>query len=170
MRAQRAVAILEQFETPEARQVLERLASGEEESLPTVTARAALERRKGVVNQEELWGELANPDESKAALAMLAFAAKPKETTAYFKERLKPVKVDAKHVAQLVSRLDSDSYVVRIQAMKDLEYCGPLIEEESGRSTQEPTSLESKRRIEELLAKLPKVEKRGRPRRLQGWH
>jgi internalin A len=157
IRAQRAVAILEQFGTPEARQVLESLASGEAEALPTVAARAALGRRKGAVDQGKLWAELADPDEGKAILALLPLAAKPKETIALFEKCLKPIKIDAKRVAQLLSRLDSGNFAVRIHAMQELESCGPLIRKNLKEAHKNATSLESKRRIEELRAKLPKV-------------
>jgi hypothetical protein len=43
-RAARAVAILESLGTPEARKLLEKLASGEEDALPTRAAKEALER------------------------------------------------------------------------------------------------------------------------------
>ena len=44
VRAVRAVALLEHFGTPEARQILDSLASGEADALPTQQAQAALER------------------------------------------------------------------------------------------------------------------------------
>lgn len=157
VRTLRAVAILEHFATPEARQVLESLAFGEADALPTVAARAALERRKAAVDQENLWAELANPDEGKTILAMLALAAKPKETIALIEKNLKPIKIDAKHVALLLSRLASGNFAVRNQAMQELESCGTLIRKNLEDAHKNATVLESKRRIEELLARLPKV-------------
>jgi hypothetical protein len=44
VRAARAVGILEHINTPEARQLLQELADGEADALPTVEAKAALER------------------------------------------------------------------------------------------------------------------------------
>jgi hypothetical protein len=44
VRAVRAVALLEHFNTLEARQILESLATGEADALPTQQAKAALER------------------------------------------------------------------------------------------------------------------------------
>jgi hypothetical protein len=44
VRAVRAIALLEHIGTSEARAILERLASGEAEALPTEQARAALAR------------------------------------------------------------------------------------------------------------------------------
>jgi len=45
LRARRTILLLESFGTPEARAVLETLASGEAEAKPTQEAKAALERR-----------------------------------------------------------------------------------------------------------------------------
>lgn len=157
VRAQRAVAILEHFGTPEARSVLESVASGETEALPTVAARAALGRRKPVVDQQKLWTELANPDEGMAPLTMLSLVAQPKQTIALFREKLKPIRIDAKHVAELLSRLDSNSFAMRTQATQDLESCGPLIKNNLDEAYRNATNLELKRRIEELRAKFPKV-------------
>src|SRR5207244_2181636 len=62
------------------------------------------------------WAELASPDEGKATRALLALAATPKDTTAFLQAQLKPVKADAKRVAQLVKALDNPNFVIRTQA------------------------------------------------------
>jgi hypothetical protein len=46
VRAARAVAVLEQIGTPEAKKILEALTDGESEALPTKAAQEALERLK----------------------------------------------------------------------------------------------------------------------------
>ena len=63
------------------------------------------------------WSYLGNADEGKATRALLALAATPKETTAFLKDQLKPVKTDAKRVAKLIKQLDSANFVARTQAM-----------------------------------------------------
>lgn len=157
VRAQRAIALLEHLGTPDAKLVLKSLASGKAEALPTIAAREALGRQNSVDDQRQLWTDLASPNEGIMSLAMLALAAKPKQSIALFKERLKPVSIDAKNVAELLSRLDSNSFALRTQAMQDLESCGPLIKKNLDNAHMNATNLESKRRIEELRAKLPKV-------------
>jgi hypothetical protein len=44
LRAVRAIAILEDISTPEAKAIIEELAKGEADALPTEKAKAALER------------------------------------------------------------------------------------------------------------------------------
>lgn len=46
-RVVRAVAVLEHMGSPAARDLIERIAQGEADALPTIEARAALERMKG---------------------------------------------------------------------------------------------------------------------------
>src|SRR6059058_1306771 len=70
------------------------------------------------------WADLASADEVKAARALLALSATPKETAAFLGQRLNPVKVDPSGVAKLVKDLDSDDVKVRDAASQELEYLG----------------------------------------------
>src|SRR5262249_2753494 len=76
---------------------------------------------------QTLWGDLIATNETKAVRTGLALAATPKETLAFFKENLRPVKVDAKRVAQLVTDLDSSEFPVRHKAEEQLEYLGKYV-------------------------------------------
>src|SRR5207248_580532 len=52
VRAVRAAIVLEHIATPEARQLLQTLAKGEAEALPTKEAKAALDRFKNILSKE----------------------------------------------------------------------------------------------------------------------
>ncbi len=102
------------------------------------------------------WADLASPDDGKAMRALLALAAAPKETVALMKERLKPVKADAKQVEQLLKQLDSGNFAVRSQAMMELEYLHKYIKNELERALKNNPQVETRARVQQLLDKLPK--------------
>src|SRR5262245_52736658 len=103
------------------------------------------------------WAELASPDEGRATRALLALAATPKETTAFLKDNLKPVKPDTKRVGQLIKQLDSNNFVARTQAMTELEYFGKYVRAELESALKEKPGVETKMRIEQLIEKMPPV-------------
>ncbi|HZZ77899.1 MAG TPA: hypothetical protein VFE62_05250 [Gemmataceae bacterium] len=117
---------------------------------PQVLGQPALDSR---------WADLASPDEAMATRALLALTATPKETTAYLKEHLKPVKADAKRVAQLVKQLDSSNFALRNRAMNELEYYGKYIKADLETALKADPSAEAKSRVQELIAKMPKEKK-----------
>src|SRR5687767_11562351 len=86
---------------------------------------------------DALWNDLASTDDAKAGRALLGFAAKPKESAAFFKEKLRPVKADADLIKKLVAQLDDKKFTVRDEASKKLaaevEYLGkyakPVLDE-----------------------------------------
>jgi hypothetical protein len=108
---------------------------------------------------ESRWADLASPDEGKATRALLALAATPKETTAFLKDHLKPVKADAKRVEQLLKSLDSTNYAARVQATTELEYYGKYIKNDLEAALKSATQSETKTRIQQLLDKIPKDKK-----------
>ena len=108
---------------------------------------------------ETRWAELASPDEGKATRALLALAATPKETTAFLQQQLKPVKADAKRVAQLVKALENQNFVIRTQAMAELEYFGKYIKADLEEAHKKNSDAETKMRLKQLLDKMPKDKK-----------
>jgi hypothetical protein len=108
---------------------------------------------------EARWADLGNTDEGKATRALLALAATPKETTAYLKDNLKPVKADPDRVKQLLKALDSPTFVVRNQAMMELEYYNKYIKSDLEAALKGNAGVETRMRIQQLLDKLPKEKK-----------
>src|SRR4051812_14700045 len=105
---------------------------------------------------ETRWAELASPDEGKAVRALLALSATPKETMAFLKEQLKPVKADAKRVEQLLKQLDNGNFAIRNQAMMELEYFGKYIKSDLEATLNNKPAAETKTRIQQLIEKMPK--------------
>ncbi len=105
-----------------------------------------------------LWEDLA-ADSTKAYQAIVTLSAAPKQALALFGERLKPASgVDAKRIAQLVEDLASEKYDVRQKANTELEKLGDLAQPALQKAVGGQTSLEARRRMERLLARLADVQ------------
>jgi hypothetical protein len=105
------------------------------------------------------WADLASADEVKAARALLALSATPKETTALLAKHLKPVKADSSAIAKLVKDLDSDDVKTRDAASQELEYLGKYAKAELEKHRNDTTSAEVKKRIGDVMDKMPTDEK-----------
>ncbi|MBI3822522.1 MAG: hypothetical protein HY289_07570, partial [Planctomycetes bacterium] len=104
---------------------------------------------------EQLWTALGQPDAEKAAQAMRAFAARPKETRAFFKERIRPIPiVDAKRLDQLLIDLHSNQFAVRQRANDELEKLDGQARSALEKALQDDPAVETRRRIETLLQRL----------------
>ncbi|MSU77944.1 MAG: hypothetical protein EXS16_07595 [Gemmataceae bacterium] len=115
--------------------------------LPPLTAQTpALDAR---------WADLGSPDDGKALRSALSLSATPKETLAFLKDNLKPVKVDPKRVAELVKGMQSANFVVRTRASAELEYLGKYIKKELESAAKESGDAETKSRIQQLIEKMP---------------
>jgi hypothetical protein len=104
---------------------------------------------------EAWWNDLASTDEGRASRALLGFATRGKESTAFFKEHLKPVKADLDTIKKLIVQLDGKRFAVREAAFKKLtgevDYLGksarPILEQ----TIKGDGSAEVKKRLGELL-------------------
>jgi RNA polymerase sigma factor (sigma-70 family) len=105
--------------------------------------------------QEALWADLASADAAKAYRALWALADTPRETVALLRTRLQPIpKVDAAMITRLIQELGDDQFAVRDRATTELEKLGEVAHVALKRAITLVKSLESRRRIEALLAKL----------------
>src|SRR5262249_9809460 len=105
---------------------------------------------------ESWWADLAGADASVAYQAIGKLSAAPQQSVAFLKDRLRPRSAaDPKRVAQLLTDLDSTHFALRQTASKELEGLGKMVEANLRRALAHPnSSLESRRRLEELLDKL----------------
>jgi hypothetical protein len=109
--------------------------------------------RPAAVDLEALWRDLGG-DAVTAFRAVNTLEALPKRAVKLFGARLKPPPVvDASHIARLIAELDSDEFKVREKAYEELEALGGAAEA-ALRKAARSSSLEVKRRAEELLSKL----------------
>jgi WD40 repeat protein len=113
-------------------------------------------RTLGADELKGLWADLADDDAAKAYRALRLLAVAPRQSVPFLKEHLRPAPppVPAGRLEKLLEDLDSQRFVVRSQANTDLEALGELAEAALQKALQQSPSLEKKRRVEALLAKL----------------
>jgi len=101
------------------------------------------------------WTVLAGDDSAKAHQAIHRLCRDAKDSVPFLAKRLQPVSpADAKRVSRLIDGLDNDMFSVREKASADLVQLGELAEPALRRALAGNPSLESRRRLETVLAKL----------------
>jgi hypothetical protein len=162
-RALKAVQILQRMGTPEAKQLLEKLAKGAAGARLTVAAKTALdnftaaEKRTGPapVRPESLWGDLASENAAVAFRAVNALSATPKETISLLRQELHPAtEVDAKRIDELIADLDNNQFDVRQRSTTELEALGELAVPAMKKALEAGPSAEVRRHLERLVARL----------------
>jgi WD40 repeat protein len=124
-------------------------------------AKPALRRvRKSlpVVHEKDLprlWADLAGNDARKAQASLRALAATPKIALPFLQQRLTPARAaDAESLRRLIADLDSNQFAVRKAAYEDLRKLDLLAEPALRKALEAKPSLESRRRMEDLLAEM----------------
>jgi hypothetical protein len=111
------------------------------------------------VQMDVLWDDLAKEDSSRAARAMRLLAALPRQTTPWLHKRLQPIPVpDAARISRLIADLDSDEFAVRDRATAELERLGELAAPALEKVLEAKVSLEVRKRVERLLARLDEAD------------
>jgi WD40 repeat protein len=104
---------------------------------------------------ERLWTALADADAAKAERAHWSLVRSPQASVKYLATRLQPVvPPDAKRVALLIERIDSDVYRLRAEAESELRKLGPLVEKALRQRLEQVVSAEMRNRLERLLNEL----------------
>ncbi|MGH7222717.1 MAG: WD40 repeat domain-containing protein, partial [Gemmataceae bacterium] len=119
-------------------------------------------RRRTILTADDLnalWSDLKAEDATRAYRAVWRLAAAPDQAIAFLRERLRPArepdKTNAERIVQLIDDLDNDTFAVREKASRELATFGKESEPALRKALVSGPSAESKRRIEELLRKLP---------------
>ncbi len=103
---------------------------------------------------EARWADLSADDAAKAFEALCVLSAAPGQAVLLFKEKVRPAAGgDTKRLEQLVSDLDSDTFEVRQKASAELEKAGELAVPLLKKALAGKPSLETTKRIQELLDK-----------------
>ncbi len=102
-----------------------------------------------------LWTDLAKPDAVRGRQAIEALIAMRAKAVGLLRERLRPVPApDAKQLARWIAALDSDDFDTRDQAGRALDRLGELAGPALRQRLATRPPLETRRRIDGLLAKL----------------
>jgi RNA polymerase sigma factor (sigma-70 family) len=105
---------------------------------------------------QALWDDLGGSDVMRAGRAVWALAAGAGRTTDFLGDHLRPVAAaDPRRVAGLVAELDSERFAVRQQAARELEALGESAAPALHKALAGPLPLETRRRIEQVLARQP---------------
>jgi RNA polymerase sigma factor (sigma-70 family) len=148
----------------------ERLISGSEDTTALVWDLIGRQSSKREPFQQAdlagCWTDLVGDDAAPAYRAIRKLIASPNEAVAYLRKRLVPVPApDAKRQGKLIADLDSDTFAVRDTAMKELTKLGELAAPALREALSKSPSPESRRRIQQLLAKLETIGSSGEPLR-----
>jgi hypothetical protein len=112
--------------------------------------------RLAVDRMQALWRDLGENDAHRAYDAICSLVAAPETSLPFLAPRLGALpKLDEKQIARWVADLDARSFKARDQAMENLGRLGRLVEEPLRKGLEGKPTLELRRRIEELLRRLP---------------
>lgn len=137
------------------------IASGSDDTTILVwdaTVGASPDAALSVRQLRTLWRDIADADASRAYRAIWRMALAPKQAVPFLTEQVCPVaSLDAtrqKQADRLVADLDSDQFAARQDAETELEKMGTIVEPALRQALENKPSLEVRRRIEAVLAKL----------------
>lgn len=157
-RAAVAAQILGEIGTPEARQMLAKLAKGAAGAELTTAAKAALDRlsaagkRARPASPEQSWADLGSGDAKQAFQAMCRLAATPEQAAARLRKELKPAPIiEDKEIAALLDKLGSDDFQVREQATEELTKIGERALPAMKKALVGGVALEARKRLERLV-------------------
>jgi hypothetical protein len=115
---------------------------------------------------ETLWVELEKGEEP-ATRALLRMADRPKVAVAFLKEKMRPLKVDAKRVRELLADLGSDKEDVWKPAFEELEYLDPRLAIDLVTLMNEVTKAPARQRMVEVMSGRPAESLSGKDVRLR---
>lgn len=105
---------------------------------------------------DEVWDDLASPDEAKAVRTLRSLAALPELAVPLLEKRLAPVSpATLRRITGLIADLDSEQFDVREQASSALPMLGYLAEQAMKEALAGNPPLETRRRIERILRDMP---------------
>jgi hypothetical protein len=102
----------------------------------------------------DAWEQLLSDDAAKAGAALRLLTAAPTQSVPLLAKALRPVpSVEAKQLARLIEDLDRPEFKTRSQAEAELTKLGELAQPALRRALDRGPSLETRRRLEAVLAK-----------------
>ena len=119
---------------------------------------AAEDNRAGRLEARELdslWTDLASENAAVAYQALTRLADSPTQALELLRSRFR-APVDARRIDRLIRELDADEFGVRQRATNELVVEGKLAERALRRALEDEPSLETRRRAEKILERLPK--------------
>jgi hypothetical protein len=106
------------------------------------------------------WADLARP-EPFSTRALLDFASHPDQAVVFIKENLKPLKLEASEVEELIKALGSDDEKVWKPAFEKMQYLDPRLAEGIGALLDAVEGQTARNRLIEILSDLPADQLKG---------
>ena len=103
-----------------------------------------------------VWVDLASEDARQAYLAIWSLVDMPGESLSFLQGKLKPVMV-AEKIQKWIADLDSETFTIRQTAAKELEKVGDQVQAPIQKALNGNPSLETRRRLEQVLKSLPDI-------------
>jgi WD domain, G-beta repeat len=104
------------------------------------------------------WTAISDDDAGKAYRALGALVTAPKQSVPFLRDHLKPVALaDPAKIQKWISDLDSDKFNIRQTAAKELTRLGDQVQEPIKTALKVNISLETRRRLEQILKSLSDV-------------
>ncbi len=103
-----------------------------------------------------LWDDLASEDARRAYIAIWSLLDMPNESLPFLRENLKPVPV-AERIQKWIADLDSETFATRQAAAQALTKVGDQVQVPIQKALKASPSLETRRRLEQVLKSLPDV-------------
>jgi RNA polymerase sigma factor (sigma-70 family) len=110
---------------------------------------------------EGLWSDLGSADAARAHRAIWTLATTPRQALPWLAQRVRTRRADPevqRHIARLIVDLDSDRFAVRERASEGLARLGETARPALQRALAGKPAPEARRRLEDLLRKLPREE------------
>lgn len=125
-------------------------------------------RNPSAQDLETFWHDLTADDAGQAYRAMRLLIASPQKCVTFLKDRLRPAAaVEPRAVDKLIANLDSQQFVIRQQAVEELEMLGAQAVSALEQVLTGNPSLEVRQRVEELLEKIDRFTLSGKS--LRAW-
>ena len=135
-----------------------RLASASNDStvlIWNVTGQPAKQAALTEAKLKECWNDLAGADAGRAHRAVWTLIQAPRESVPFLKAKLHPVKsVGREQLDRWIGDLDAGDFETREKAMAELEKLGALAEPALRHALENKPTLEQRRRIEPILARV----------------
>lgn len=120
-----------------------------------VTGQAAKSAALTEAKLKECWNDLAGEDAGRAHRAVWTLIRAPRQSIPLLQAHLHPVKpVSSEQIERWIRDLDADAFEKREKAMAELENLGKSVEPALRCAMANKPTLEQRRRIEPMLAKL----------------
>jgi dipeptidyl aminopeptidase/acylaminoacyl peptidase len=135
------------------------LASGSDDTTALLWDTYARPKAGKPESLDYLWTKLSSDDAAQAFAAMTTLIHMPDETVNYMNRHLTPIRApDAKRIDALIADLASEHFGATRDASNELAKLGDLAEPGLNHALAQQPSLETRQRIESLLAKLDNVQ------------